>query len=721
VWRTIATSVTAMLDNLRLAARNQTRLILTFLLAIVIPSVSLGIFGITAIRNEEHRLARLVEKEHRSAAELVKSRIQAEMAELSDRLMEIAGSEPFRHRDASGIRSIIESQLAADPTAGLVFVAFDQEETAFPLFEIAPAAALYADSEAAAPPGLAQAEAREFRDRDFRSAASLYRRLFERSSDADFKALMLVNVSRCLMKAGDFPAAVATLQDLSRDYPESSSSSGVPLALAGRLQMASCYRTIGERRSSRETLLDLYADILGMRWPLPEPRFRTYAEMVEAALAEDLAEDLDNRPQGLESLGADFDRLRSLHGSVLEQWETLHNLEEEVVPELHRRRAELPASVPLRYAGFVGDRTLLVSAVRVPRDTPSGSAGLLGVEIKAGPILERAVAGDVERMRFLARADIVVSDLSGRVLFGSEQISEGQPTTVEFFRDSFPPWRIATFHRGGEPFDGLSVKRSFYFWTILTLIFILAAGTIMVSRTIANEMAVIGLKSDFVSSVSHELKSPLTSIKSLVDRLRNGKVTSPAQMQSYFAVIERDVERLTRMVSNILCFARAEEGKTKYERSEIDPAAFVLRHVEAFKKSGACLGVEIRLAVDDLVPRISVDADAFALVLDNLLDNAAKFSPDHKEIYVVLSSEAGKVVLEVRDRGTGIPSGEVDRIFEKFYQVRHVSEQSIRGTGLGLTLVKDAVEAHGGRIDVESRLGEGSSFTVTLPVPTNGE
>ncbi len=195
-----------MLENLKLAVKRQKKLIIIFLLTIFIPSISLSIFGIRAIRNERFRLAKQIENEHRKAAEFLKSQISAQFKELGSILQNLAQSTAFLQRDDAGIKNLFETQLAENPLVDQVFVAFEKEEAWFPLFQPNPSDILYSSSPASKGiqlSGLKRAEANEFKDRNYKGAISLYKSLADQSPDTNFKAQMLANISRCLVKADD--------------------------------------------------------------------------------------------------------------------------------------------------------------------------------------------------------------------------------------------------------------------------------------------------------------------------------------------------------------------------------------------------------------------------------------------------------------------------------------------------------------------------------------
>jgi signal transduction histidine kinase len=707
-----------MLENLRLAVKRQKKLIIIFCLTIFIPSISLSIFGIRAIRNERFRLARQVENEHRRAAEDLKSQISSYLEELGSNLHSLARSSELQQRNIIGIKNLLDEEIAGSPLVEQVFVAFDGEEPVFPLFQPVPYVISFASDSRLGisfQERLKRAENFEFEEKNFKSAISLYRNLFDRSQDTNFKARMLANMARCLMKAEDYKGAIHHYQRICDDYPKGLSSEGLPLALISQLQMASCYQNLGERQSSMQTFLNLYRDILRMRWPLREAQFKTYAALVEDTISEGLSENQSGLPH--EDYKKDFDRLKVLHQEMLEKWKVLEDIRQQIVPELRAKQNEQAYDPsPLQYQKTINGRNYLISAVQIPGSSENRPVGLLGVKIREQYLIEDVIPAVIENIPFSHPSNVVVSYLSGKILLGEKNLSSEPATTTEFFEDNFPPWRIEIFRSGGETLGTLDLKRSFYFWTIITLVVVLISGAVLISRTIAQEMAVLRLKSDFVSSVSHEFKSPLTSIKSLAERLRDGKVTDSDRMKQYFSVITQDADRLARLVTNILDFSKIEEGKKEYEFEETDLGQLVTQKTEDFQSEEIAKEVKIQTRIAEDIPLLDVDKEALIQAMNNLLDNAVKFSSDRKEIDVILKKDDKNVILKVKDKGIGIPPDELDKIFDKFYQGRNEVRRAAKGTGLGLTLVKHTVEAHGGRIEVESRIGDGSTFSIILPI-----
>jgi signal transduction histidine kinase len=252
-------------------------------------------------------------------------------------------------------------------------------------------------------------------------------------------------------------------------------------------------------------------------------------------------------------------------------------------------------------------------------------------------------------------------------------------------------------------------------WAVMTLFLITAVALML--RTASREMKLTQMKADFVSNVSHELRTPLASIRVLAELLNLGRVNQPDRVREYGAYIESEGRRLTQVINNILDFSRIESGRKLFQFESCDLKVVVDETLEAFtvhlKQNGFTLSYE---APQTALPKVVLDPDAIALALTNLLDNAIKYSGDVKEINVSVAQSDGFVTVAITDRGVGIATDEQEKIFEKFYRVSTGLVHDVKGSGLGLSLVKHIVGAHRGKITVRSKPGEGSTFTIQLPI-----
>lgn len=249
---------------------------------------------------------------------------------------------------------------------------------------------------------------------------------------------------------------------------------------------------------------------------------------------------------------------------------------------------------------------------------------------------------------------------------------------------------------------------------------VLIGGIVIALRTASRELKVSQMKTDFVSNVSHELRTPLSSVRVFGEFLRLGRVKEEEKIREYGQYIETESRRLTQLINNILDFSKIESGRKTYQFEKADVTEIIsetLKTLEVqLQQNGFTIDFDAPRAP---LPLAVIDADAIAQAFMNLLDNAVKYSGAEREIGVRLDTEEGFIRLTVTDHGIGIPREEQEKIFEKFYRVSTGLVHDVKGSGLGLSLVKHIVEAHRGRVTIKSEPGRGSSFTIHLPALKN--
>jgi signal transduction histidine kinase len=247
---------------------------------------------------------------------------------------------------------------------------------------------------------------------------------------------------------------------------------------------------------------------------------------------------------------------------------------------------------------------------------------------------------------------------------------------------------------------------------------LMGGGMLLAYRNVARELALAKLKSDFVSNVSHELRTPLALIRLYAETLELGRISNPGKRQEYYEIIRKESERLTSLINNILDFSRIESGKKEYSFRKTDVADLVRSTLESYRFEIEQNGFQFEQKIDNDLPQVYMDREAISRSLLNLVNNAVKYSATEKYLGINLYRHNGCVNLEVVDHGIGISAKEQPKIFEKFYRVSDPLVHDTKGSGLGLSLVRHVVEAHGGEVAVESEPGHGSKFIITLPVQT---
>jgi len=250
---------------------------------------------------------------------------------------------------------------------------------------------------------------------------------------------------------------------------------------------------------------------------------------------------------------------------------------------------------------------------------------------------------------------------------------------------------------------------------LIFVVALLVFGSYITARTVRRELEVAKMRADFVSTVSHEFRSPLTGIRQVAEMLFRGRVAGAERQHYYHKMILQESERLGRLVENLLDFSRMEEGHKEYRFAPLDTSVWLRKLIESFQSEINESEISVVADIPEDLPAISADGEALECAVHNLLDNAVKYSPGSQTIWLEAAAGNGEVTISVRDHGVGIAEPDCNHIFDKFYRVDGEISLQVKGAGLGLSLVRHIVAAHGGSVDCESRVGEGSRFSISIP------
>lgn len=530
-----------------------------------------------------------------------------------------------------------------------------------------------------------EAESAEFAE-DLPRALARYGAAEKDAASTASRALAQMRIGRVLFKLRQYPAGLERYRAVLESAGDLTDANGIPYAVGALRQMSAGFAVLQRQSERKDADRRLREYVVRRPWDV--------ANGYEYHLA--LVHESPDTPDPSLAL-----RIRQLRQGL----DRIAWIRRELVPQV-TAGADRARTV----AATAGDRALVRWAVaRLEEGVPIGLAYELRPSHLAGPLLD-----DVLRTVDLG------NDLSIAV-FDSADGRGGSLTFADL--DSLPGWRVGLFHRRGRSIPQLVARERVIYGTFIGgMILVLLAGIAFTARASTREAQLARLRTDFVASVSHELKTPLALIRMYGETLDDGLATTESQRREFYGVIRRESERLTHLIDNVLDMARIDAGTKQYSLQEVEMSAIVRAAVETYRPFFERQAFDVQLALPaDAVP-VRADRDAVVQALINLFNNAVKYSADVKRVAVSLEARESEVRLSVADHGIGIAAEEIPRIFGRYYRAPNAGRGATAGSGLGLTLVAHAMSAHGGRVDVESTPDAGSVFTLVFPArPQHGE
>jgi signal transduction histidine kinase len=307
--------------------------------------------------------------------------------------------------------------------------------------------------------------------------------------------------------------------------------------------------------------------------------------------------------------------------------------------------------------------------------------------------------------------ECTLSDNDGHPIVG--EASTGSLMATRPPTATLLPWTLQIFAE--QAAAGASPQGRLLWWVAGVLTIIWFTGAAFIVRAIQREARVAQLQSDFLAAISHEFRSPLSSLCQISEMLEAERFDSDEMRRKSYGVLVRETGRLRSLVEDLLDFGRFESGASIYHFEPLEVGSFLKPIIADFQHQVAPDGYSIEFRESEKEIYVAADREALSRAIRNLLDNAVKYSPDCHTVWVELEREPDRVLIAVRDQGFGVPLAEQRRIFERFVRGAESKARRIKGTGVGLAMVRHIVQAHGGEIFLTSKPGEGSRFTMVLP------
>jgi len=543
--------------------------------------------------------------------------------------------------------------------------------------------------------GWAAAQELEFQRKDFPAAAAAYARIAESADTIHTKARALLAEAGALLKTGDKSAALIRLSQVAGDPTLRNAVSPQGFAIAPNAQLL-ILRTVPEVGPALRAGLSSGGERASNPGRLGEPAPPSLRERTLAALVSRLNNYSDA------SLPAAQRRFLMREVKAIAPGTDFPTLAaEDLAADYLEANAASPAGTKLQ-------RTPL------PRVWQLATANRSLVAL----FREEQLKADLEKLL----AATALPNVRVTVLAPDEPFAGSKLLPPRDAGEFLPGWRLALTFNGDNPLATASARQTrFYLWAGLLVVVVIALLAWLVARTVNAQMRLARLKNELVSTVSHELKTPLASMRALVDTLAAGHYRDERQLREYLDLIAKENVRLSELIENFLTFSRQERGKQQFRFEPLEPARVVDEAVGALKEKLGAAHCSFAQQIEPGLPRIRGDANALSTVLINLLDNAYKYTEAEKRISARAYAQNGHVCFEVADNGIGFDRNEAKRIFDRFYQVDQSLTRQRGGCGLGLGIVQYIIRAHHGAVQVESEPGKGSTFRVTIPVDVNAQ
>ena len=555
---------------------------------------------------------------------------------------------------------------------------------------------------------------KEFIAREPAAALKEYRAALMNSHENITKAVALAAAARCCVKLGNYQGALVFFREILSRIDDDVFYNGLSLKLLAMYGSAIAEKEVGQPARTAELFLDIMNGLSA-----GEMAGNVYEASYYASMLQEQKKLLIGITDIREDFDSDFDQAFSGWTDMRRDALAMERARDKFRFEFQEVLEGGPQS-PLRLKTISKvadgeDLILMCGPIKVHGVAKPGVMAVLldthEVRREVGEMLRGALETEPE-------VNVTLLDSTGKPIFQKGNSADGSRYVIrKTFAPMLPLWQLTLVYRkDGMLFEVAMRDRRTRLSYISLFILIICLGLYLTYRLVQKDSELAKLKSDFVSRVSHDLRTPLATIRAVGEMLEMGAVPNREREKEYFSFITSESQRLSRLIDNVLDLSRISAGKRVYTIKPGDIAKTISNTTQAFRQYVKAEGFDIRYEADDDLPIVVLDEDAISQALINLMDNAVKFSRSEKVVWVSLRRHGSEIVLSVRDRGVGIAPGELKLIFSQFYRADGGRAVSGKGAGIGLSIVKHIAEAHGGRVEAQSTPGEGSVFTIVLPI-----
>ena len=545
---------------------------------------------------------------------------------------------------------------------------------------------------------ITKAETAELIHVDYSGAASFYERSIAAAQNTRQKALAVQGLARSFLAAKKYEKAIQYYQLLKNDYNQIKNDAGHPYGITTPLQLRAIEKLYGRRIISNDTLFQIYQQMNNGNWLITSPSYFFFKSEYEAVINIQLGTEITPYEEML-----DYSRF----------------VENFAIPAV-KERTEFEnhyISREIKRNFLVADGTpFLISFKEIP-DSTTNQPYFAGVCWNLDTLKTRFIPEIITQLVNETELDFKLVNYEGMNIL-TETPAQIPKESLSLSFSSVPfPWTLVAIQPGFKKLESdAKIQAIIYGALVVIIITLMLFAVFAILREMRRETDSMLLQTEFVHNVSHELKTPLSLIRLYGETLLLKENLPEPDRKEGLQIITKESERLSYMINNILDFSKIEMGRKEFDIKPGNLSETVKNTLNSFRYNLLRKGFAIETDIDENLPEIPFDKSAVEGILINLFSNAIKFSDEIKRLKVRLKKQPAKICLEVTDSGIGIPPDELPHIFNRFYRVKRTAGFNAKGSGLGLTLVKHATEAHQWQIEVKSEPGKGTSFNIHISI-----
>jgi len=692
------------------------KILLHLLLGIGLPCLLLGYLAFRGVQNDRALLEKERHDRHEKAAHRIAESMNDEISAIEESFL-----GPIRdYQSTQPVEAVygpLELFAGQQPLVEGIFLLGADGSIRFPLAKRLFLAASEVGPLLAEPNPVAYSPGQqyEFQQKEYGKALISYKEELSKASDDQAAAEILNAIARTQRKSNLVPDAIESYTQIDREYSDVLTSEGTPLGLAALLELGALFLETDDTVNALQAFSRSYEGLIQGRWVLSGPQYEFYIREAEESIGEILSTDAP--------LGSYVSTFAVLRAKEREQ----RGITERLLSFQTRASSKLGAVSPLeaqdgdhssgRFALGIDGDVYLTTMPRVKGTKDELIDRRWGLLLDPDQLLDHFLVPLVQDRLSQMGANWLVRGMDGATVLRSEAAVPGSLTASAKFVGSFPPWTMELYQEDPPLLEALLAPGyGPYLYMFILIAGILLFGMTLTIRIVNQELELVKMKSDFVSTVSHEFKSPLTSIRQLSEMLHTGRVASKERRQQYYKVLLEQSERLSLLIDAILDFSKMEVGKSDFVFERTDIAPLIEDITSTIQQRTQHEGIEIDSQIDPDLPPLQIDRGAITRAITNLIDNAIKYAAGEEKVGIRASVRGQYVAISVRDFGVGIKQEDIGKIFQRFYRGGDELTRTVKGSGLGLTLVKKIAEGHKGSVHVESEPGSGSEFTLLLPI-----